>query len=112
MQKEYYTVRKENERVWIVDHTCCDMEGEPLEYEQKYEYEAKEICETLNSLTSSAETLSNIMEIIHHIKYGKGEWQDLDDYIYKGISMDKIRCRYDDIWEMIIRAKEKKEMKE
>lgn len=103
MVEEYFTVEKQDGKIWIIDNTCCDMEGEHFKYEQVDKYDAKSICKRLNELSESQSVLSDIMKIVHNIKYNKWSWEDLDDYLYKNVSLDDLWCKYDDIHATILR---------
>ena len=98
---DYFEIKKRDEKVYIVDNTCCDMDGEHFEYEQANKFDAETICERLNTLQSSKTTLNDIMDIIHNIKYGDFEYSDLEDYIYKGVNLEDIHCKYNNITKTI-----------
>lgn len=104
---KYFTIEKDKDKTYLVDNTRCDIEGKPFKYEVD-KYDAKELADMMNQLFSEHISLAEILNIVHNIKYGKWDWNDLHDYIYKGISMDELWCRYDSIHKVIIEAKNKR----
>ena len=98
---KYFSVKEEDETVWLVNHTACHIDGEPFEYEQGNKIDADLLCNELNELFEYKVTFQDIMTIIHNIKYGEWKWSDLDDYIYKGISLDTLWSRYDDLYKAV-----------
>lgn len=95
--KQCYTIEKKDDEVWIVDNTTCHIDGEPFKYKQVDECRAKALSEVLNELHSYKQSLKDIMEIIHNITYGEFEYTDLENYIYKGVNIEDIHYKYDDI---------------
>lgn len=95
MSDKYFNIEENNGAIFIVNNTSCHIDGEPFKYEQVDKYDASLLCEELNDLTQAKIDLQEIMNIIHNIKYNNWEWQDLDDYIYKGISLDELYNKHD-----------------
>ena len=94
-----FEIKRENKAVYIVNNTACHIDGEPFRYKQGDEIDADFLCKELNELHTCKETLSDIMSIIHNIKYGNSDWQDLDDFIYKGINIED--ALHDELAKMI-----------
>lgn len=92
-----FSVKKENGAVYIINHTAHHIDGENFKYEQGNKSDANLLCEELNELFSYKVSFQEIMTIIHNIKYRDWEWSDLEDYIYKGISLDDLWNKYDDL---------------
>ena len=99
-----FEIKKENKAVYIVNNTACHIDGEPFTYQQGDEIDAELLCQELNALFGYKTSLQNIMTIIHNIKYNNWEWSDLNDYVYKGISLDALYSKYDDLYKEILES--------
>ena len=101
-----FEVKEKDEKIWIINHTSCHIDGEPFEYEQSNQDDAKLLCQELNQLLRYKISFSEIMGIIHNIKYGDWHWEDLEEYVYKGTSMNELWCKHDELCKMITKEKE------
>ena len=95
IMKKAFDIKKENGTVWIINNTACHIDGKPFQYRQIDEDRAKALCEILNNLQSDSDFLSDVMNIVHNIKYGNWKFEDLIDYIYTETSIDELYEKYD-----------------
>lgn len=96
----YFDIETKGEETWIVDNTACHIDGEPFKYKQVDKCRTEMLCKTLNELKQDSFELAHIMNIIHNIRYGNWEWQDLLDYL-SGTSLDDLWAKHDDLSRMI-----------
>ena len=85
-----FEIEEKDGKIWIVNHTAHHIDGEPFKYEQGDEIDAEFLCKECNELFQAKIDLNEIMNLVHNVKYGKLEWSDLDDYFYKGKSMEEM----------------------
>ena len=97
-----FTTEEKDGKIWIVNNGATHIDGEPFKYKQIDKCRAEMLCEELNDLFEYKVFAKEVLEIIHCIKSNLLNWSDLDDYIYKGINIDELRCKYDDLYKAVL----------
>lgn len=101
MSKEYFTIKEDKGKVWIVNNTASHIDGKPFKYRQVDKCRAEILCEMLNHMKQESFNLQEIMTIIHNIKYGNWKLEDLMKYIYEGIDIKEIYKEKEYIYEVM-----------